>query len=201
MTKPFGPATFSRDGQHVATTTFEGAGRVWSVNDGTMLRQFPDSQLLAGDAFSSDGRRLVTIAENKGARIWNSRPTEPPTALDKRRSADDQIIRAGFLPGGRVITSSMEGLTVIWDAETGAEVAKLPADMRAIYLMAAPAGDWIALVSSEGLLLWDSGRPARMRTLKHDKQVLSVAWSPGGELIASGIRGQHRAHLATRQRR
>ena len=147
---------------------------------------FPTANCLPATRSHRTVGGLCTIAENKGARIWNLTADGPPTALDKRRSADDQIIHAGFLPGGRVITSSMEGLTAIWDAETGAEVATLPADMRAIYLMAAPAGDWIALVSSKGLLLWDSGRPARMRTLKHDKQVLSVAWSPGGELIATG---------------
>ena len=92
-----------------------------------------------------------------------------------------------FSPDGRnILTGSLDGRAILWDANTGRELRAFEGDSKWIIFVAfSPDGRTIVTVSTDNTaVLWDvkTGRMLRMFQ-GHSNHVWSVAFSPDGRTV------------------
>ena len=112
-------ATFSPDGRHIVAGYSSGTGRVWDIATKLQLT------LLAGHndqinsaQFSPNGTQIVTGSGDGTIRIWYAEPRELQTeiTMPTRGSALAPVLRAGYIPGDRLITADQNGYAYLFTA-------------------------------------------------------------------------------------
>lgn len=131
---------FSSDGQRVLTTNNHSTVRVWDAATGKQLVEFNPGLLnwFSAAAFSPDGKRILTANDDSTARVWDaatgkqlvemgSALVQTPFVVGMYSGPSIVIVTAAFSPDGqRILTArSDEAERVVWDAETGKQLAKL----------------------------------------------------------------------------
>jgi serine/threonine protein kinase/WD40 repeat protein len=160
-------AAVSPDGRWVATGCFVAedafGARVWDAHTGQPVKALP----VAGGcrvAFSPDGRWLLTTGG--GSRLWRTETWEGGPVLGGH---------ACFAPDSRLLAVEGDGGTIrLVEAESGVEVARLAAPVRANVVPLCFSPDGTQLVAGEGesetLIVWD------LRALRQDLQALDLDW-------------------------
>jgi WD40 repeat protein len=119
-------ATFSPDGQLVATASFDHTARIWSTKDGSSIATLKGhgDELVAAVAFSPDARSLLTASRDGTVRIWTVPDGKEKVVLKGRAGGG---ISAQFSPNGRyVLTASSQDRAVrLWSAQSGDLIAVL----------------------------------------------------------------------------
>ena len=138
-------------------------------------------------AFSRDGLRLVTSAQDGAARIWDTASGRDILTL---RGHVDMVSAVTFnLDGSRVATTSWDGTARIWDAFTGQQLLELRGHTNGVTSIAFSVdGSRIATVSRDGTAkLWDSATGNELLTFAGDGAELNdLSFSPDGKLLATG---------------
>jgi WD40 repeat protein len=115
----------SDDSRFLVPATWENKTEIWDVEsgrliatvDGRVLRPFDYSDFKLLDAFSPDGRTLVTTV-GKELKLWDAATGKFKLSL-KGHTKD--IRSQAFSPDGSTIaTGAPDGTVKLWDAETGA---------------------------------------------------------------------------------
>jgi eukaryotic-like serine/threonine-protein kinase len=107
-------ATYSPDGQRIATVSNDSTARIWDTGTGeariSPLRH--DSEVTTAH-FSSDGQRIVTGSNDKSARLWDVRTGQ---ALTEPMRQEHAVLLAKIGAGGqRVLTFSETDTAWLWD--------------------------------------------------------------------------------------
>ena len=107
-------ATYSPDGQRIATVSNDSTARIWDTGTGeariSPLRH--DSEVTMAH-FSSDGQRIVTGSDDKSARLWDVRTGQ---ALTEPMRQEHAVLLAKIGAGGqRVLTVSETDTAWLWD--------------------------------------------------------------------------------------
>lgn len=172
---------FSPDGHTLATTGDTTAG-LWDVTDPARPRHLDvlrgHTDTVTSVAFSPDGRTVATGSWDHTARIWDigSGPRTRPAAV--LLGHPTIVWSVAFAPDSRTLVS-VGGSTLLWDVTDPAH----PKRVSAI-----PGGAYQAAFSPDSRVLADSDRLLDLRDLSlgtHDDVVTSVAFAPGGHLLAS----------------
>lgn len=190
-------ATFSPDGNRVATVSADGKTRVFDVVSGQAVYVLKDTRDQGWDddtnapAFSPDGSRLAVASEGKRVRVWDIQ-TQPREQTAHRGHVGDFI----FSPDGtEVVSSGVEEpfekpsfrAVRVWSAADGHAINRVTAPDEV------PTG---AALSADGrnLALFGDGDGARILDV-HTGQVLRtftdadwmspVTFSPDGKRIAA----------------
>ena len=107
-------ATYSPDGQRIATVSADGTARIWDAGTGeaciSPLRH--DSEVNMAH-FSSDGQRIVTGSDDKSARLWAVRTGQALT--EPMRQAHAVFLAKIGAGGQRVLTVSESDTAWLWD--------------------------------------------------------------------------------------
>jgi WD40 repeat protein len=195
----FGVA-ISLDNKSVACASFDGVARLWSSSTGRLIREVGKlSGIAYSVAFSPDGNALAAGGENGVVKVWDLKKKELKYTLT-RPGTDIHAIaispdgRYLVSAGGGLLTSDAAGELILWDFQTGKELAKLEGHKSQPRCVAfSPDGK--VLASGAGsqytyygdVILWDVAKREQLTMLNgHTSLVLSVAFSPDGKHLATG---------------
>jgi WD40 repeat protein/DNA-binding SARP family transcriptional activator len=167
----------------VLVSTDDGGVTVWDATSGDRLETFPWRSDLTG--FVPDDQRVLVSTDPPVIQVDDTgemRATYPtPEANTVVYSPDGSVLASGH----------QDGRVLLWDAETGVQIATLnPASDRlpgVNNLAFSPDGSLLVSASSDGTAkVWDLRTDRVLRSFTHADAVGGVAFSPDGSLVATG---------------
>jgi WD40 repeat protein/cellulose biosynthesis protein BcsQ len=190
---------FSPDGKYFATGDADGGIRLWQVeNLQQILYLEAHSSWVRSIVFSPDGKTLASGSDDQLVKLWDINIDDPRNTSHKSRKLEGHTYRVrsvAFSPDSKILASSSFDKTVkLWDVATG-ECRKTLKDhtdwVWAVSFSPDKNKNKLATSSKDSTIkIWDiskDGKEAKcIRTIEETNQVLSVVFSPDGEMIAGG---------------
>ena len=165
---------------------------------GTIPLDDPDLEIYAL-ALAPDARVLAVGDTAARVALWDvSDPTAPTLLAEELRGPEGPIQHLDFSPDGtEVVAVGLGDGAFRWDVTDPAspvDTALLPTDDITWSAAYHPAGNYLAVGDERGrITLWDLDDPAAPVAVSvvqpTDRSVLSLAFSPDGELLVAGSRG------------
>jgi WD40 repeat protein len=116
-------ASFSPDGNALATAATDLAVKLWDARAGTLTRTFHLEVWPTGVEFSPSGDRLVVSVLDGTSVVWNRHSGERAGLLDRHKNG---VVFARYTPDGGLIVSGGQDASVnVWNAERFEMVASL----------------------------------------------------------------------------
>jgi WD40 repeat protein len=175
---------FSPDGKILASA---GGDRVclWDRLTGKELHSLRH-EFACRVAFSADGAAAASGSAIGLIKLWEFATGKEVRAFGG--GASGRVHAVAFAPDGkRLAVGTEDGAVRFWDTSRGAEVGKL--DGACTHVLAfSPDGKWLAAGDS-GIEIWDAEAAKRRCLLRPPGKVLALAFSAGGERIASADDG------------
>ena len=161
------------------------------------------SRIVLDTAFSPAGDRIVTISDDRSARIWRASKIGFP-GLDESgpivishpaETQPPRINRADFHPrGDKVVTASEDGTARVWtvtgdavETADGTEVV-LSHDGPVTDAAFSPSGDRIVTSSKDGTARIWTADGTQLHSFPHKDEVASAAFSPRGDRVVTAAR-------------
>jgi len=181
----------SPDGALYGGGTKDGKVRVWTSSNGKELFAVSDHHgaAITGVVFSTDGKRLVSVARDTEIHIREVASGKKIRTL----SAHEHPIRAvAASPDGKFLASAGEETRImLWDMQAGKLLRILSGSTDFVNAVSfSPDGKRLASAGAGAdarVLLWDVATGKLIQTLLgHSGEVNTVAFSPDGKFLASG---------------
>lgn len=178
---------YSPDGKQLLSCSYDNTAKLWDLATHRVLQTFQDHSWWVWRAkFSPNGNRIVTASQDGKAIVWEKQAVDSqPSAIGQSSRADGRpptddgalytklteftghsgaVYAANFSPDGKLVaTGGYDKMVMVWNPD---EVEPLDLGRRL-----------------EGL---PDPKPNYLQLTGHVDAVRSVAFSPNGELVASG---------------
>ncbi|OQZ06731.1 MAG: hypothetical protein B6D36_03490 [Planctomycetes bacterium UTPLA1] len=193
---PMGPrkdvtaVRFHPDGQLLALGREEGSAEVWNWRDRNLLwSERLHHAPIVSLAFSADG---ATLASGSNDRLIQLTDTETGSAT---RTLGGHTNTPSFIyfakKGDKLVSAGLDGLLKIWDAADHPGTRVLEVNGRTLFGLAYSAdGERLAVTAAGGpdpIRVFDTRTWQRIQAFSgHRGVVTSAAFSPDGELLATG---------------
>ncbi|ONK63469.1 uncharacterized protein A4U43_C07F15470 [Asparagus officinalis] len=185
--RPLSGCSFSRDGLMLATCSWSGIAKIWSMPQVKRTATLKGHRERATDiVFSPVDDLLVTASADRTAKLW-----KPDGSLLKSFDGHlDRLARVAFHPSGKYLgTASFDKTWRLWDINTGLELLLQEGHSRSVYgISFHPDGSLAASCGLDALTrVWDLRTGRSILALEgHVKPVLGVSFSPNGYRLATG---------------
>jgi WD40 repeat protein len=178
-------ASLSPDGKTMAGTRLgEKTARIVNLSSKREVARLEahESQTLAV-AYSSDGSKVITSAEDNTARIWDARTGGLLRTLSGHSGAVQ--ICCFDADGRRALTSAADLTAKLWDVSSGAEVISFPCTRQINSARFSPDGEKV-LLADQGWSVWigEIRSGERQRLSRDELGFVSCAdFGPNGQTI------------------
>lgn len=179
-------ATFSPDGRHVVTGSYDYTAQVWDVATGALLETFEGhAGPVIAASFSSDGRRLLTGSDDQSAVLWDAATGARLRAFVGHTGV---VTAVAFSPdGSRILTGSGDNTVRLWNVVTGAQLGTFEGHTGAILAVAfSPDGSRIITGSADNTVRQTTNVP--LKAIRVSTGTSAVALSPDGSRLITGSR-------------
>ncbi|MEH1962613.1 MAG: serine/threonine-protein kinase [Nostoc sp.] len=191
----------SPDGYTLASGSDDKIIKLWDLNTQKVLASLSGhSQAVKSVTFSPDGQILATASDDKTIKLWQVETLEEICTLLGHSHAVKSV---AFSPDGQILASGSWDKTIkLWDINTGREICSMTGHQLQVNSVAfSPQGQLLASASYDRTIrLWQisalessqrelQNRPcySLLSTLSgHAWAVLTVAFSPDGQILATG---------------
>jgi WD40 repeat protein/serine/threonine protein kinase len=184
-----GAMALSPHGKLLATASGDCTARLWDTTTGKPygIRVHHKSNVFRV-AFSPDGKLLATGSTDETLRLWQVASGEP---YGQPLRHQGEVLRVVFSPDSKFLASSgAGGTTRIWRTCWPLRTQVVPRK-GGVHLGAISCdGNVGAVISRHTVQLWDAttNKPLGV-PLRHDSDVLVVAFSPDAKLLATAVEG------------
>lgn len=181
-------ATFSPDGELLATCDTDCHVRLWEVKSGKLLLICQGhTNWVRSVAFSPNGEILASCGADRTVRLWSVRDG---VCIKTLIGHTHETFSMAFSPDGQTLASASGDRTIkIWDIRDGICLKTLCEHTDWVRCVAfSPDGRTLASGSADHTIkLWDIDQGKCWKTLsEHQGWVRSVAFSADGQTLASG---------------
>ena len=202
---------FSPDGALLASSGDDGKVQIWDGATGALIHNFEGDRRLWAVAFQPIKSSpedpfsycLATAGDDQLIRLWQPLTGE---CLSTFQGHTSKVWSIAFSPDGRTLASGSDDQTIkLWDIETGRCIKTFQGYKNLVWSVAfSPTGHQVASASEDGIVrLWQvpqaqtsseaiavqsigSQSLTCQEILGHEGRAWSVAFSPVGQLMASG---------------
>lgn len=196
-TRPISFCQFSPNSNVLATASWSGLCKLWSVPDCKLIRTLrghncnvgaivfhPESTL----SLSATECNMATCASDGSVKLWDLQSEEPIANIEGH--APYRVSRLGFHPSGRFLaTCVFDNSWRLWDLEVKEEILHQEGHSKPVYDLSFQCdGSLLATGGMDAFArVWDlrTGR-CIMFMEGHLKSILAICFSPNGYQIATG---------------
>jgi WD40 repeat protein len=184
---------FSPDGRRLAVVCHEDV-QIWDAQAGTEVRSLSGHKdLVAGAAFTPDGRQVVSASLDGEVRFWDAETGALRRTLNAPAGV---VVLALSRDGKRLALADTRRVVTVWDAAAGKQLLALPAQPALITSVAfSPDGAHLAVgrqidgrtLGQPTAALWEvaTGKQALAFAAQY-ASTLALAFSPKGGCLAVG---------------
>jgi hypothetical protein len=162
--------------------------RIWNINSGAEVGSFKGhADLVAGAAFSPDGRRVLSGSFDGTMRLWDVYTEQQVRSFERRTG---WVTCVAFCPDGRRAVAGYQDWSIrLWDLESGEELGRFTGHRAAVTgLAVSPDGRSVLSGSVDCTMrLWDLEGGAQHCVFRGDElgPVMSVCFLAESRLVAS----------------
>ncbi|MEB3359021.1 MAG: NB-ARC domain-containing protein [Synechococcales bacterium] len=180
-------ATFSPNGQLLATCDTDCQVRIWDAQSGKLqLICHGHENWVRFVGFSPDGKTLASCGADRTIKLWN---VADGVCIKTLTGHGHEVFAVAYSPDGQQLASAGGDRTIkLWDVRDGHCRNTLTGHTDWVRSVAfSPDGKTLASSGSDHTIrVWDVATGACLKTLTgHTASVGSVAFSPDGEVLAS----------------
>jgi WD40 repeat protein len=174
---------FSPDGRLLATTSKDGAARIFRVSDGTVVATLRHDGDVRAVAFSGDGRLVATASYDNTARVWDA---QTGRQLARVRHAGD-VDAVDLSPDGKLLASAGVDSAVRLTTTDGKPVTVLRGYSRPVKAVSfSDDGRLLVTASTDNTArVWSVASHRLVAELRHPAPVIDADFGPGGQFVAT----------------
>lgn len=183
-------ATFSPDGRYVASVSYAGVARLWSVEQALREDRLSLGYRGVSSVAYSPDERCIAVATKEGAvHILDAESMAEVVALEVDMGV---LTSVAFSPDGRyILVAASDAKVSLWSVDSGAIVGVVGEHEDVVTSVAySTDGRYIATATAKGdIAVWNAVTGDAVHNLEvEDAWVESIAFSPDGEEIVAAMR-------------
>jgi len=192
--RPISFASFSPENSFIATSSWSGLCKLWSLPDLNQVNTFRGHNTQAScivfhpkSSQEKDSLNLASSGNDGSVLLWSLTSSDPIASLEKHSA---RVSRIAFHPSGRFLATACHDKSWrLFDVETKEELLYQEGHSREVFDIAFQSDG--SLAASGGLdsfgRVWDLRTGRCIMFLEgHLKGILSIAFSPNGYQLVSG---------------